>query len=329
MVNVGIVGATGLIGQTFLKVMEERKFPVNNLYLFASSKSKGKKITFNNKEYEVEELNENSFDKPIDIALFSAGGTISKKYAPLAKEKGIIVVDNSSAWRMEPWVPLIVPEVNKEAVEKHQGIISNPNCSTIQSVIPLKPLHDKYGLKRVVFSTYQSVSGSGLSGLMDLEKGLTSTYHNKYPHPIAFNVLPHIDDFLDNGYTKEEMKMIEETKKILNDPNIKITATTVRVPVRYGHAVSANIELGKPFELEDVYDLLSNFEGIEVLDDPANNVYPMPILAEGKDKVYVGRIRRDFSVENGLNIWIVADNSRKGAATNTIQIAELLINRRF
>ncbi len=329
MVNVGIVGATGLIGQTFLKVMEERKFPVNNLYLFASSKSKGKKITFNNKEYEVEELNENSFDKPIDIALFSAGGTISKKYAPLAKEKGIIVVDNSSAWRMEPWVPLIVPEVNKEAVEKHQGIISNPNCSTIQSVIPLKPLHDKYGLKRVVFSTYQSVSGSGLSGLMDLEKGLTSTYHNKYPHPIAFNVLPHIDDFLDNGYTKEEMKMIEETKKILNDPNIKITATTVRVPVRYGHAVSANIELGKPFELEDVYDLLSNFEGIEVLDDPANNVYPMPILAEGKDKVYVGRIRRDFSVENGLNIWIVADNCRKGAATNTIQIAELLINRRF
>ncbi len=327
MVNVGIVGATGMVGRTFLKIMEERKFPVDNLYLFASAKSKGEIIKFNNKEFKIEELNEHSFDRPIDIALFSAGGNISKKYAPIAKEKGITVIDNSSAWRMEDWVPLIVPEVNPEAVHGHQGIISNPNCSTIQSVIPLKPLNDKYKLKRVIFSTYQAVSGSGVGGIKDLENGLAAPYHNKYPHPIAFNVLPHIDDFLENGYTKEEIKMIEETKKILNDQDIKITATTVRVPVRYGHAVSANIELENSFELEDIFELFRNSDGIEVIDDPANNVYPMPILAEGTDTVYVGRIRRDFSVENGLNIWIVADNSRKGAATNTVQIAELLINK--
>jgi aspartate-semialdehyde dehydrogenase len=327
MVNVGIVGATGMVGRTFLKIMEERKFPVDNLYLFASAKSKGEIIKFNDKEFKVEELNEHSFDRPIDIALFSAGGNISKKYAPIAKQKGITVIDNSSAWRMEDWVPLIVPEVNPEAVCGHQGIISNPNCSTIQSVIPLKPLNDKYKLKRVIFSTYQAVSGSGVGGIKDLENGLSAPYHNKYPHPIAFNVLPHIDDFLENGYTKEEIKMIEETKKILNDQDIKITATTVRVPVRYGHAVSANIELENSFELEDIFELFRNSDGIEVLDDPANNVYPMPILAEGTDTVYVGRIRRDFTVKNGLNIWIVADNSRKGAATNTVQIAELLINK--
>ncbi|QQY80357.1 aspartate semialdehyde dehydrogenase [Keratinibaculum paraultunense] len=328
MVNIGIVGATGMVGRNFLKIMEERNFPVNKLYLFASSKSKGKTINFKNKEYIVEELKEDSFDKPIDIALFSAGGNISKKFAPIAKEKGIVVIDNSSAWRMEEWVPLIVPEVNPEAINKHKGIISNPNCSTIQSVIPLKPLDDEYGLKRVVFSTYQSVSGSGIGGLKDLEKGLNKPFHEKYPHPIAFNVIPHIDDFLDNGYTKEEIKMIEETKKILENNDIKITATTVRVPVKYGHAVSANIELKKDFELKDIFKLLENFPGIEVLDDPTNNIYPMPIMAEGKDKVYVGRIRRDFSLENGLNIWIVADNIRKGAATNTIQIAELLLKNR-
>lgn len=325
MVNIGIVGATGMVGRTFLNIMEERNFPVDNLYLFASAKSKGTIIDFNNKEYKVEELNEKSFDKPMDMVLFSAGGNISKKYAPIAKEKGIVVIDNSSAWRMEDWVPLIVPEVNGDSIDEHQGIIANPNCSTIQSVVPLKPLNDKYKLKRVIFSTYQAVSGSGVGGLNDLEKGLSSPYHNKYPHPIAFNVLPHIDDFLDNGYTKEEMKMIEETRKILKEPNLQITATTVRVPVKYGHAVSANIELEKDFELKDIFNLFKNSNGIEVLDDPVNNIYPMPILAEGKDKVYVGRIRRDFSVKNGLNIWIVADNSRKGAATNTIQIAELLI----
>lgn len=324
--NIGIMGATGMVGRTFLKIMEERDFPINNLYLFASAKSKGKTIKFQNKEYVIEELDENSFDKPMDIALFSAGGELSKKYAPLAKEKGIIVIDNSSAWRMDDTVPLIVPEVNGNSIKDHNGIISNPNCSTTQSVIPLKPLNDKYKLKRVVFSTYQSVSGSGVDGLMDLEKGIDSPYNNLYPHQIAFNVLPHIDNFLDNGYTKEEDKMIQETRKILNEPNLPITATTVRVPVKYGHAVSANIELEEEFELKDIFSLFENSNGIEVLDDPVNNIYPMPISAEGKDLVYVGRIRRDFSVKNGLNIWIVADNSRKGAATNTIQIAELLIN---
>ncbi len=327
MVNIGIVGATGMVGRNFLKIMEERNFPVNKLYLFASSKSKGTTISFKNNEYIVEELKEDSFNKPMDIALFSAGGNISKKFAPIAKEKGVVVIDNSSAWRMEKWVPLVVPEVNPEAIDEHKGIISNPNCSTIQSVIPLKPLDDEYGLKRVVFSTYQSVSGSGVGGLKDLEKGLFEPFHEKYPYPIAFNVIPHIDDFLDNGYTKEEIKMIEETKKILNNNDIKITATTVRVPVKYGHAVSANIELKKDFKLKDIFKLLKSFPGIEVLDDPANNIYPMPILAEGKDKVYVGRIRRDLSLENGLNIWIVADNIRKGAATNTIQIAELLLKK--
>jgi len=326
MVNVGIVGATGMVGRNFLKIMEERNFPVDNLYLFASSKSKGNKIKYNNREYVIEELNEKSFDKPMDIALFSAGGNISKKYAPIAKDRGIIVVDNSSAWRMDDSIPLVIPEVNPEAIKNHQGIISNPNCSTIQSVIPLKPLKDKYGLKRIIFSTYQAVSGSGVGGLMDLEKGAQEPYHNLYPHPIAYNVLPHIDDFLDNGYTKEEMKMIEETRKILNDNELKITATTVRVPVRHGHSVSANIELEKSFELEDIFELFRTSKGIEVIDDINNNLYPMPITAEGTDKVYVGRIRRDYSLENGLNIWIVADNSRKGAATNTIQIAELLLN---
>ena len=327
MVNVGIVGATGMVGRNFLKVMEERNFPVDKLYLFASLKSKGTVINFKNDEYIVEELREDSFDRPMDMVLFSAGGNISKKYAPIAKEKGITVIDNSSAWRMEDWVPLIVPEVNAKAIDGHKGIIANPNCSTIQSVIPLKPLDDSYGLKRVVFSTYQAVSGSGVGGLNDLERGLSEPFHEKYPHPIAFNVLPHIDDFLENGYTKEEMKMIEETKKILNNKDIKITATTVRVPVKYGHAVSANIELEKNFELNDIYQMFKGFPGIEILDDPANNIYPMPILSEGKDKVYIGRIRRDFSLENGLNLWIVADNSRKGAATNTIQIAELLLKK--
>ncbi|NLJ78820.1 MAG: aspartate-semialdehyde dehydrogenase [Tissierellia bacterium] len=327
MINVGIAGATGMVGRTFLQVMEERHFPVDQLYLFASSRSKGTSIMFNGKEYMVEELNEDSFDKPMDIVLFSAGGDLSKKYAPIAKEKGIVVVDNSSAWRMEDWVPLIVPEVNSDAISEHQGIIANPNCSTIQSVIPLKPLYDRYGINRVVFSTYQSVSGSGIAGLEDLEKGLSTTYNNLYPHPIAYNVLPHIDSFLENGYTKEEMKMIDETRKILDDQNMRITATAVRVPVKYGHAVSASIELETAFELDEIFTLFKETDGIKVLDDLDNNIYPMPILAEGKDKVYVGRIRRDFSIDNGLNIWIVADNSRKGAATNTVQIAELLLNK--
>lgn len=324
-VNIAVVGATGMVGTTILKVMEERDFPVNNLYLFASSKSKGKKLSFKGKEYTVEELNENSFNKDIDIALFSAGGDMSKKYAPIAKEKGIIVVDNSSAWRMEEDVPLIVPEVNSESIKNHNNLIANPNCSTIQSVIPLKPLEENFGIKRIIFSTYQAVSGSGIGGLNDLEKGIKGEKGQLYPHPIAYNCLPHIDTFMDNGYTKEEMKMISETQKILNNKNIKITATTVRVPVKYGHCVSANIELEKEFELDEIFNSLEKQEGIVIMDNVSKNIYPTALDVEGKDKVYVGRIRRDFSLSNGINIWIAADNIRKGAATNTVQIAELLI----
>ena len=327
-INVGIVGATGMVGRNFLKLMEERNFPVKNLYLFASSKSSGKKILFREKEYEVEELTKNSFNKTIDLLLFSAGGEISKKFAPIAKEHGITVIDNSSAWRMDEDVPLIVPEVNPEDIKWHKGIIANPNCSTIQSVVPLKPLHENFKIKRIIFSTYQAVSGSGVAGMNDLENGLEYLEPKNYPYPIAFNCLPHIDSFMNNGYTKEEIKMIEETKKILHDDKLKITSTAVRVPVYFGHCVSANIEFENSFDIEEIYDVLNNYNGIVVLDDVEKDTYPMPINVEGKDEVYVGRIRRDFSVENGINIWIVADNTRKGAATNTVQIAELLLKNK-
>lgn len=324
--NLAIVGATGVVGRTFLKVLEERNFPFENLYIMASAKSAGTTVTFKGKDYVVEELTENSFDKPIDIALFSAGGTISEKFAPIAASKGVIVVDNSSAWRMNKDVPLVVPEVNPEHIKWSKGIIANPNCSTIQAVVALKPLHDKYGIKRVVYSTYQAVSGTGVKGIKDLEEGLKGNDINQaYPHAIAGNCLPHIDVFLENGYTKEEMKMINETKKIFGDDNIKITATTVRVPVFDSHSESINIELEKPFEIEDIKKLFAEAPGIMVQDDPENNIYPLAREAAGKDEVFVGRIRRDFSVENGLNLWVVADNIRKGAATNTVQIAELLI----
>lgn len=327
-VNIGIVGATGMVGRTFLKVLEERNFPIDNLYLFSSKKSAGSKVEFCGKEYIVEELNENSFDRDMDIALFSAGGSISKKFAPIAREHGVIVVDNSSAWRMDKDIPLVVPEVNPQDIDWNNGIIANPNCSTIQSVVPLKPLHDAFKIKRVIYSSYQAVSGSGVEGINDLENGINGGENKKYPHQIAYNCIPHIDDFLDNGYTKEEIKMIEETKKILNDQDMKVTATTVRVPVKYGHSVSINVEFEKNFDMDEVFEVLKNGKGIIVKDDIVNNVYPMAIDAEGKDEVYVGRIRRDYSVENGINLWVVADNIRKGAATNTVQIAELLINRR-
>ncbi|HHY90753.1 MAG TPA: aspartate-semialdehyde dehydrogenase [Clostridiales bacterium] len=325
-VNLAIVGATGMVGRTFLKVLEERDFPFENLYVFASSKSAGQKVTCKNKEYTVEELTESSFDRDIDIALFSAGASISKKFAPIAASKGVIVVDNSSAWRMEKDVPLVVPEVNPQDIEWHKGIIANPNCSTIQAVVALKPLHDHYKIKRIVYSTYQAVSGSGVKGIKDLEEGLKGNDQLlAYPHPIANNCLPHIDVFLENGYTKEEMKMINETKKILNEPDLKITATTVRVPVFNSHSESINIEFEKPFEIEEVREILRKAPGVVVQDDPENNVYPLARNAADTDDVYVGRIRRDFSVENGLNLWVVADNIRKGAATNTVQIAELLV----
>ncbi len=324
--NLAIVGATGLVGTTFLKVLEERNFPFENLYMMASAKSAGTTVTFKGKDYIVEELTENSFDKPIDIALFSAGGTISEKFAPIAASKGVIVVDNSSAWRMNKEVPLVVPEVNPEDIKWNKGIIANPNCSTIQAVVPLKPLYDNFGIKRIVYSTYQAVSGSGLKGINDLKEGLQGNDIKKaYPHAIAGNCLPQIDVFLENGYTKEEMKMINETHKILGNDKIKVTATTVRVPVFDSHSESINIELEKPFDVEEVKKLLSEAQGIVLLDDPENAIYPLARDAAGKDEVFVGRVRRDFSVENGINLWVVADNIRKGAATNTVQIAELLI----
>lgn len=326
--NVAIVGATGLVGRTFLKVLEERDFPFENVYMMASTKSAGSKITFKGTEYTVEELNEHSFDKPIDIALFSAGGSISEKYAPIAAAHGVTVVDNSSQWRMDPDVPLVVPEVNPDDIDKNNGIIANPNCSTIQVVVPLKPLHEKYKIKRIVYSTYQAVSGSGLKGIEDLKEGLKGNdLCEAYPHPIAGNCIPHIDVFMDNGYTKEEMKMINETHKILGDNSIKVTATTVRVPVFDSHSESVNVEFEKPFDLEELKDILRNYPGIVVIDNPANNEYPLAKDAAGKDEVFVGRIRRDFSVENGINMWVVADNIRKGAATNTVQIAEKLVEK--
>ena len=317
LVNIAVVGATGMVGRNFLKILDERNFPINNLYLFSSEKSAGSKLIFKGKEYEVEVLTEESFKRDIDIALFSAGGAVSKKYAPIARDNGVIVVDNSSAWRMDKDIPLVIPEVNPEDISWNNGIIANPNCSTIQSVVPLKVLYDAFKIKRIIYSTYQAVSGSGMGGIKDLENGINGEEHKKYPHQIAYNCIPHIDDFMENGYTKEEMKMIDETKKILNDDSIRITATTVRVPVKYGHSVSINIEFENAFELEKVFELLQNADGIIVQDDLEKFIYPMPINAEGTDKVYVGRIR--------LNLWVVADNTRKGAATNAVQIAELLI----
>lgn len=323
--NIAIVGATGMVGRTFLKVLDQRNFEIDNLYLFSSKKSAGSVVKFRDKEYIVEELNEDSFSRDIDIALFSAGGSVSKKFAPIAKENGVIVVDNSSAWRMDKDIPLVVPEVNPKDITWNNGIIANPNCSTIQSVVPLKVLHDNFKIKRIIYSTYQAVSGSGIGGIMDLENGINGEENKKYPHQIAYNCIPHIDDFMENGYTKEEIKMIEETKKILNDQDIRVTATTVRVPVKYGHSVSINIEFELEFELDKVYELLKSVDGIVVVDDIKNNTYPMAIDVEGKDEVYVGRIRRDYSIDNGINMWVVADNIRKGAATNTVQIAELLL----
>ena len=325
-VNVAIVGATGMVGRTFLKVLEERNFPIDNLYLFSSAKSAGSTVNFAGKDYVVEELTENVFDRDIQIALFSAGGEISEKYAPIAASKGVIVVDNSSHWRMDSEVPLVVPEVNPEAVKEHKGIIANPNCSTIQAVVPLRCLDDKYKLKRVIYSTYQAVSGSGVRGIKDLEEGVEGEPNKFYPHPIAFNCLPHIDVFTDNGYTKEELKMINETMKIFDNYDMKVTATTVRVPVRNSHSESINIEFENSFELPDLVNELKEATGVVVVDNPGVNEYPTAIDCDGKDEVFVGRVRRDFSVDNGVNMWVVADNIRKGAATNAVQVAELLLS---
>ncbi|AQM58945.1 aspartate-semialdehyde dehydrogenase [Clostridium baratii] len=329
MYNVAIVGATGNVGRKFLSILEEREFPVKNLYLFASARSKGKKMTFKGKEYIVEEtIEENIKSKDIDFALFSAGGDTSLKFAPIFSKYGAVVIDNSSAWRMDPKVPLVVPEVNPEDIKWHNGIIANPNCSTIQAMPVLKVINDKYGLKRVVYSTYQAVSGAGIQAIKDLEDGMKGIAPKKFPKPIVGNVLPHIDVFLENGYTKEEMKMINETRKILHIDDLKVTATTVRVPVLNSHSESINVETINPFELEDVVKTLEEAPGVTVWNDVENLQYPTPLEVTDKDDVYVGRIRRDFSIDNGLNLWVVADNIRKGAALNAVQIAELMINNK-
>ena len=324
--NIAVVGATGMVGRKFLQVLSERKLPIDNFYVFASAKSAGKKIDFMGQEYTVEELTETSFDgKNIDIALFSAGGGTSQKFAPCAAKAGAIVVDNSSAWRMDKDVPLVVPEVNPEDITKHNGIIANPNCSTIQAMVALKPLHDAYKIKRVIYSTYQAVSGAGVGGYSDLENGIKGEAPKKFPHPIFNNCLPQIDDFTENGYTKEEMKMVNETRKILHDDEMKITATTVRVPVFDCHSESINVEFYNDFDLDELKQVLADMEGLVVQDDTANAVYPMAVTAKGKNEVFVGRIRRDESIESGVNLWVVADNIRKGAATNAVQIAQKLI----
>lgn len=326
--NVAVVGATGMVGGKFLEVLEERNLPVENYYLFASAKSAGKKINFAGKEHTVIELtNENvsALDGKIDFALFSAGAGVSKEFAPLFVKAGAIVVDNSSQWRMYDDVPLVVPEVNPEDVKWNKGIIANPNCSTIQAVVALKPLKDRFGIKRIVYSTYQAVSGAGVAGFNDLKDGINGVPPKKFPRPIAFNMLPHIDVFMDDGYTKEEWKMIVETRKILHDSSLRVTATTVRVPVFYGHSESINVEFVQKCTRDDIVNALENFEGIVVMDDTKNNVYPTPLDAENRDEVFVGRIRLDDSVESGANLWVVADNIRKGAATNAVQIVELLI----
>ena len=327
---VAVVGATGAVGKEMVSILEERNFPAEKLRLFASEHSEGKIMEFRDIEIPVETLNDNSF-KGIDIALFSAGAERSKIWAPVAVRSGCIVVDNSSQWRMDTEVPLVVPEVNVDDLKWHKGIIANPNCSTIQMVAVLKPIHDAAKIKRVVVTTFQSVSGTGQKAMDELLQQTTDLINfreikcNVYPHQIAFNVLPHIDKFLENGYTKEEMKMVNETRKIMGDNSIRITATTVRVPVFRCHSESLNIETEKKLAANEARAILSKAPGVVVFDAPDKNVYPLPIDVAGKDETYAGRIREDESIENGINMWIVADNLRKGAALNTVQIAEKLI----
>lgn len=323
--KIAIVGATGLVGRTILKVLEEKKLSNFDYTLFSSERSAGQNLNFFEKEYTVQELKDDSFNSGFDFAIFSAGGETSKHFAPIAVAKGCIVIDNSSTFRMDDNVPLIVPEVNFEDIWNNNGIISNPNCSTIQAVVVLKPLDDIFKIKRIVYSTYQAVSGAGKFGLQDLENGPNKLPLLKFSHPIYDNCLPHIDSFLINRYTKEEMKMVNETRKILNHPNLAITATAVRVPVRNCHGESINIEFEKPFSVEQVISVLEKSPGIIVKDDIQNLIYPTSEIANGHDEVFVGRIRKDYSIKNGLNLWCVADNLRKGAATNAIQIMEKLI----
>lgn len=352
--KVAILGATGLVGLKFIEILEERNFPVEELRLFASEKSKGRTVRFRNHDYKVDVVQPGCFTG-IDIALFSAGGGPSKKIAPQAASEGAIVIDNSSAWRQDPTVPLVVPEVNAEDIRKHQGIIANPNCSTIQMVVALNPIHLVNPIKKIIVATYQSVSGAGLKNVQELCKEMyqwvedtkkTSGFESKsqaapelepknfninyeptaFPYQIGFNLLPHIGDFTANGYTKEEMKMLDETRKIMHAPAIDVSATTIRVPVFYAHSEAVNIELTNPMEVTEAKEILSRAPGVEVIDNPEKLLYPMPLLAGGKDTTYVGRIRKDLVFQPGLALWIVSDNIRKGAATNAIQIAEKILD---
>jgi aspartate-semialdehyde dehydrogenase len=325
--RLAVVGATGLVGQEILKVLEERSFPFDELYLVASAKSIGQSMTFKGKEYKVKGIEEVCKLVP-DVAIFSAGGGTSLEWAPKYAEAGSIVIDNSSAWRMDPTKKLIVPEINGHVLGIDDRIIANPNCSTIQMVMALAPLHVKYGIKRIVVSTYQSVTGTGkdaVQQMMDERQGVEGT--KVYPHPIDMNALPHIDTFLDNGYTKEEMKMVHETRKIMGDNTLGITSTTVRIPSIGGHSEAVNVEFKEDFNISEIRSILASTPGVIVQDDPKNNIYPMPINSKGRDEVFVGRLRRDESQPNTLNMWIVADNLRKGAATNAVQIAEFMLEK--
>lgn len=330
--KVAVVGATGAVGREMLKTLHDRKFPVSEVIALASERSAGSTVPFGDEELKVGLLKEDSF-AGLDLALFSAGGSVSAKFAPHAAHAGCVVVDNSSNWRMDPRCPLVVPEVNADALARQEGIIANPNCSTIQMVVVLKPIMDAVGIKRVVVSTYQAVSGTGQKGIEELERQVRDLFNGRetenrvYPHQIAFNILPHIDVFLENEYTKEEMKMVNETMKILDNPEIRVTATCVRVPVFYSHSEAVNIETIKKLSPRDCRALLAQAPGVKVLDNPSENIYPLAIDATGEDDTYVGRIREDESIENGLNMWIVADNIRKGAALNAVQIAEALAAR--
>jgi len=329
--HVAVVGATGAVGNQMIACLEEMDFPVKRLTLLASSRSVGRQLRFRGDSIDVQELTERSF-KGIDIALFSAGGGTSEKFAPMAAQDGCVVIDNSSAWRMDPQVPLVVPEVNPHAVAQYtqKGIIANPNCSTIQMVVALNPIHQKFGIRRIVVSTYQSVSGTGKKAIDELFNqtramiNFLAVERSVYPHRIAFNCLPHIDKFLDNGYTKEEIKMVNETRKIMEAPTLAVTATTVRVPVFFSHSESVNVETERPCPPEEVRRILASAPGVQVVDDPSQNRYPLATDAAGQDLTLVGRIRRDESVPNGINLWIVADNIRKGAATNAVQIGQIL-----
>ena len=329
--SVAVVGATGAVGTEMIRILEQRVFPVGRLLPLASSRSVGKSVKFRGLDLPVQELTEDSF-LGVDIALFSAGGSVSERFAPAAAARGCVVVDNTSAFRMDPDVPLVVPEVNPHAIAqfRNKGIIANPNCSTIQMVVALKPIHDLARIKRIVVATYQAVSGTGMKAILELEAQVRAWAEGRdleprvYPHPIAFNCLPHIDIFFEDGYTKEEMKMVNETRKILEDYSIGVSATTVRVPVFRGHSEAVNIETERKVTAAQAREILSKAPGVKLWDDPANKRYPMPILAAGGDETWVGRIREDTSVENGLNLWVVSDNLRKGAALNAVQIAEIL-----